>query len=100
MQGASGSTLRWPFHGVITLQLIDQTGEDHITHAIDFTSESCHKAGDKCLCGEIGRLLGNIPGCLIPKCLMVRMSNPSVSSPKMSNRLSLCLMMNSVLDIY
>jgi hypothetical protein len=47
MRGASDRTLRWPFQGVITLQLIDQTGEDHITHVIDYTSGPCHKAGDR-----------------------------------------------------
>ena len=47
MRGASDSTLRWPFTGIITLQLIDQTGENHITHIIDFTSELCRKAGDR-----------------------------------------------------
>ena len=47
MRGTSDSTLRWPFRGIITLQLNDQTGEDHIAHVVDFSSESCHKAGNR-----------------------------------------------------
>ena len=47
MQGASDNVLRWPFKGIITLKLVDQTGEDHITHIVDFSSESCCKAGDR-----------------------------------------------------
>ena len=47
MRGTSDSTLRWPFRGIIALQLNDQIGEDHIAHIVDFSSESCHKAGNR-----------------------------------------------------
>ena len=38
MRGSFDSQLRWPFQGRLTIQLLDQTGANHITHVVDFSS--------------------------------------------------------------
>ena len=44
MRGSFDSQLRWPFRGRITIQLLDQTGSNHITHLLDFSHEVCNQA--------------------------------------------------------
>ena len=38
MRGLFDGQLRWPFQGKVTIQLLDQTGTNHITHMLDFSS--------------------------------------------------------------
>ena len=44
MRGSFDGQLRWPFQGKVTIQLLDQTGTNHITHVLDFSSVGQDKA--------------------------------------------------------
>ena len=44
MRGSFDGQLRWPFQGKVTVQLLDQTGANHITHVLDFSSIGQDKA--------------------------------------------------------
>ena len=44
MRGSFDRELRWPFRGKVTIQLMDQTGNNHITQLLDFSSEVCTRA--------------------------------------------------------
>ena len=44
MRGLFDSRLRWPFRGRLTIQLLDQVGNNHITHVVDFASVGHSKA--------------------------------------------------------
>ena len=41
MRSPCDGQLRWPFRGRVSIQLLDQTGTNHITHVLDFSHEVC-----------------------------------------------------------
>ena len=44
MHGFFDGKLRWPFRGRLTIQLLDQSGSDHITDVLDFSCHQCVRA--------------------------------------------------------
>ena len=44
MRGLFDGQLRWPFRGRLTIQLLDQTGTNHITHVVDFSTVGRNEA--------------------------------------------------------
>ena len=65
MRGLFDGQLRWPFRGRVTIQLMDQTGNNHITHVLDFSHEACSHACKRVPCWQNTAPVGLVKGLFV-----------------------------------